>query len=134
MLHAPTLFGMTNICGFKFLLLAAHYSADPCLCLHLDHHMKRKESQEDIHCSCWGHPHHPCVSQTGLFSDIITYKANFTNHQFLWLLIRVRDKSVTSIIQQPELGVEDLFLLLLLWFYFFIPVMVVWIVRKESLP
>lgn len=49
-------------------------------------------------------------SQTGLFSDIVTYKANFTNHQFLWLLIRVRDKSVSTIIPQPELGVEDLFL------------------------
>lgn len=106
----PTLFGMINICGFRFLLLAAHYSADPCQCLHLDHHMRRRESQEDIHCSCWGHPHYPCDSQTGLFSDMVTYKANFTSHQFLWLLIRVRDKSFTSIIPQPELGVEDLFL------------------------
>jgi len=83
MLHAPTLFGMTNIRGFRFLLLAAHYSADPCLALHLSHHMKRRESLEDIHCSFWGHPYHPCDSQTGLFSDIVTYKAYFTNHQFL---------------------------------------------------
>lgn len=59
MLHVLRFSSMTENCGFRFPLLAAHSSVDLCLGLCLKHHMKRSEAWRDLHCSCWSHPYCP---------------------------------------------------------------------------
>ena len=49
-----------SVSGFKFPLLGKHKSVDPHLGLLLMHHMKRRKSQKDLCCNCWGFLHHPC--------------------------------------------------------------------------
>ena len=51
--NVPRLCTMMKICKFRFSLFAALQSVHPCLGLYLNHHLKRRESQEDFQCNCW---------------------------------------------------------------------------------
>ena len=58
-------FEMTHVvAGYGLPLMIMHMSVYCCLGLHLSYHMRRQQSQENLHCFCWG-LHHPRYSQTG---------------------------------------------------------------------
>ena len=59
-------FGVTKVSRFRSPLLGTHQSVDSHLGLCLSHHMKRKKSQSDLHCSFCGHLYHSCFNQTNL--------------------------------------------------------------------
>jgi len=71
--HAPFSknFGVAKVNGFWFPLLGTRYSVVLCIDLHLNHNVKRSKSEEDLHCSYWGHLHRPCSSQTGCFCNLL---------------------------------------------------------------
>jgi hypothetical protein len=50
--------------GFEFALTITHKSVDHCLGFQLSYCMHRWKSQDNVHCCCWGHPHHPSYGQT----------------------------------------------------------------------
>jgi len=45
MLHIPRLLGVTEVSGFRSLLLVTHECVDPCQGLCFRHYVKRKKSQ-----------------------------------------------------------------------------------------
>jgi hypothetical protein len=56
--------------------------------LHYNHHMKKRESQEDLYFSCWGHLHCPCYICNFLSSILLILQVTL-GHQTVDLIIMV---------------------------------------------